>query len=202
MDPAKDTTGIQYGITNNNKDDPPASSDSPSLRIGSRNSKLALIQASSIAATLSKTHPNHTFPISTYKVQGDADKTSPFLKLAAMYKDTPNEGKSLWTMEIEERLLRGDIDIIVNCLKDTPTILPKGCALSVFPQREDPTDAFVVGNGSLYRTLNDLPVGSVVGTSSVRRTAQLKHFYPHLKVQECRGNVSVISISITYLKFI
>lgn len=159
------------------------------LRIGTRNSKLALVQANGIAADLSKLHPAHDFVVSTHKVQGDADKNSPFLKLAAMYKDTPNATKSLWTMEIEERLLANDLDIIVNCLKDMPTVLPENCMIGVFPERPDPTDALVVRSNSSYRTLDDLPVGSVVGTSSVRRRAQLAHYYPGLIVKECRGNV-------------
>ncbi len=91
----------------------------------------------------------------------------------------------LWTMKIEERLLAGDIDIIVYSLRDVLTVLPAGCALGVFPYRQDPTDAFVVRIDSSYRT------GSVAGTSSVRRTAQLRHFYPYLNIQACRGNVSV-----------
>jgi hydroxymethylbilane synthase len=187
---------IQHVTTHSNQpieppQECPASSLFVRLRIGSRNSKLALIQASSVAAALFKVHHHYTFPISTHKVQGDVDKKSPFLKLAAMYKDTPDAAKSLWTMEIEERLLAGDIDMIVHSLKDVPTVLPGGCALGVFPHRQDPTDAFVVRTDSSYRTLDELPMGSVVGTSSVRRTAQLRHFYPHINVQECRGNVSV-----------
>ncbi|RFU29463.1 hypothetical protein B7463_g6861, partial [Scytalidium lignicola] len=165
----------------------PATSLFDCLRIGSRNSKLALIQASSVAAALFKVHSHYTFPISTHKVQGDADKQSPFLKLAAMYKDTPDAAKSLWTVEIEERLLAGEIGVIVHSLKDVPTVLPGGCTLGVFPHRQDPTDAFVVRADCPYRTLEQLPRGSVVGTSSVRRTAQLKHFYPHLNIKECRG---------------
>lgn len=86
-------------------------------------------------------------------------------------------------------MLAGDIDVIVHSLKDVPTVLPEGCLITVFPYREDPTDALIVRAGLPYRTLEEIPAGSVVGTSSVRRTAQLKHFCPHLIVQECRGNV-------------
>lgn len=84
-------------------------------------------------AALSKVHSHYTSPISTHKVQGDADKNPPFWKLAAVYKDTANNAaKSLWTMEIEERLLVSEIDVIVHSLKDVPTVLPEGCSLSVF----------------------------------------------------------------------
>ncbi|KAI9825600.1 MAG: hypothetical protein M1819_000496 [Sarea resinae] len=168
----------------------PASGLFGSLRIGSRKSKMALIQASSVAAALFKVHHGFSFPISTHAVQGDVDKTTPFLQFAAKPgKSSADVSKSLWTKEIEERLLAGDIDIIVHSLKDVPTALPEGCAIGVFPHRNDPTDALVVKTGLPYRSLEDLPSGSVVGTSSVRRTAQLKHFCPHLLVQECRGNV-------------
>ncbi|MCJ1382430.1 hypothetical protein MMC17_005543 [Xylographa soralifera] len=160
------------------------------IRVGSRNSTLALIQANHVVAALFKTHHGFSFPVSTHSVKGDANKTAPFLKLASeVGKTNANAAKSLWTMELEDKLLDGDLDIIVHCLKDMPTVLPEGCVIGCIPQRADPTDAFVVKRSLPYKSLQDLPAGAVVGTSSVRRTAQLKHYYPHLEVQECRGNV-------------
>ncbi len=81
--------------------------------------------------------------------------------------------------------------LYITSLNDVSTVIPRGCDLRVFPHREDPTDALVFRTDSPYRTLEELPSGSVVGTSSAPRTAQLKHFHPHVDVQECRGNVSV-----------
>ena len=89
-------------------------------------------------------------------------------------------GKSLWTKELEVALLDGEVDILVHSLKDVPTVLPKGCELGAILEREDPADSLVVKKGLGYRTIEELPEGSVVGTSSVRRVAQLKRKFPKL----------------------
>ncbi|KAI5790310.1 putative porphobilinogen deaminase [Geopyxis carbonaria] len=164
----------------------PAWAMSTTVNVGSRKSALAMIQANHTSNLLSDAHPEFSFPIHTVQVLGDADKVTPFAKLAGTTADV---AKSLWTKEIEDRLLACSLDLIVHSLKDMPTVLPKGCSLGAFIEREDPRDALVVKPGLPYTTLADLPDGSVVGTSSVRRKAQLKHSYPGLLIQECRGNV-------------
>lgn len=97
--------------------------------------------------------------------------------------------KSLWTHELEAQLLDGRLDLIVHCLKDMPTQLPPKCEIGCIMEREDPRDAVVMKAGSKYKSLLELPEGAVVGTSSVRRSAQVKRKYPHLKFKDVRGNV-------------
>jgi len=94
-------------------------------------------------------------------------------------------GKSLWTKELEVALLEGEVDMLVHSLKDVPTVLPEGCALGAILEREHGEDSLVVKKGytvggNTVHTLDDLPAGAVVGTSSVRRVAQLKRRYPDL----------------------
>ena len=93
-------------------------------------------------------------------------------------------GKALWTKELEVGLLDGSIDLIVHSLKDVPTTLPEGCAIGAILEREDPRDALVVKEGLEYKTLEELPAGSIVGTSSVRRVAQLKRLFPKLEFRD------------------
>ena len=95
-------------------------------------------------------------------------------------------GKGLFTKEIEEALLAGEIDIAVHSMKDMPTLLPAGLAVACFLPREDVRDAFI---SSKAATLAELPEGAVVGTSSLRRQAQVKHLRPDLAVVPMRGNV-------------
>jgi hydroxymethylbilane synthase len=112
---------------------------------------------------------------------GDLNKVTPLYQFDA---------KALWTRELEVALLEGEIDMIVHSLKDMPTTLPEGCALGAITQREDPRDTAVFKAGLEHcKTLDDLPEGSVVGTSSVRRIAQLRRAYPHLQFADVRGNV-------------
>jgi hydroxymethylbilane synthase len=90
-------------------------------------------------------------------------------------------GKALWTKELEVALKEGVVDMLVHSLKDVPTTLPDGCYLSAILEREDPVDSLVVQRGQPWKSLEDLPEESVVGTSSVRRVAQLKRRFPKLK---------------------
>lgn len=90
-------------------------------------------------------------------------------------------GKALWTKELEVALKEGEVDMLVHSLKDVPTTLPEGCCLGAILEREDPVDSLVVKQGKPWMSLEDLPEGSVVGTSSVRRVAQLKRKFPNLK---------------------
>lgn len=163
----------------------PPSSGTPktTIRVGTRRSALALKQVELIIAELSKTHPDVNFETVTVSVMGDRDKTTPL----------PNLGKGLWTSELEAMLTNDppELDMIVHCLKDMPTSLPKGCALGCITAREDPRDVviFRASHGGKYKKLVDLPKGAVVGTSSVRRAAQLRAKYPGLEFQDMRGNI-------------
>ncbi|KZO99789.1 porphobilinogen deaminase [Calocera viscosa TUFC12733] len=148
--------------------------------LGSRASKLALIQANLVMNALRHAHPSLAFTIATVSVEGDRNKSQALYLLG---------GKSLWTKELEVALLDGEVDIIVHSLKDVPTTLPEGCVLGAVVAREDPRDSLVVKEGLGYKTLQDLPEGSVVGTSSVRRVAQLRRSFPHLLFQDVRGNL-------------
>ncbi|KAJ6002181.1 hypothetical protein N7522_007408 [Penicillium canescens] len=150
------------------------------LRIGTRRSNLAVVQAEGIRASLQKIAPDRTFEIETLHTLGDKDKSTALYEFGA---------KSLWTSELEEKLNSGEIDVVVHCLKDMLTTLPDSCDLAPIPLRDDPRDALIVKAGLPYTSLQTLPEGAVVGTSSVRRSAQLRRLYPHLRFANLRGNV-------------
>jgi hydroxymethylbilane synthase len=142
------------------------------LVIASRGSQLALWQARWVAAQL--TAAGHPCRIEIVKTTGDKITDVPLAKVGT---------KGLFTKEIEEALLDGRADLAVHSLKDLPTELPEGLVLAAVPEREDPRDA-VVG-----RKLADLPRGAKVGTSSLRRAAQLRQLRPDLQVESVRGNL-------------
>ena len=153
------------------------------LRIGTRGSPLALAQAHETRMRLMTAFalPEDAFRIVVIKTTGD--------DAALIAKDRPLKeigNKGLFTKEIEEQLLAGDIDIAVHSTKDMPVEQPAGLLLDCFLPREDVRDAFLCLTGG---GLHDLPRGTVVGTSSLRRRAQLLNRFPHLKVVEFRGNV-------------
>ncbi|SPC60930.1 related to HEM3 - porphobilinogen deaminase [Ustilago sp. UG-2017b] len=125
----------------------------------------------------------HAFPITSMSTAGDQNLRSPLYVIGG-------EGKAIWTKELEVALEQGAVDAIVHCLKDVPTALPKGLELAAVLEREDPRDALVVKAGLPYKVLDELPVGSVIGTSSVRRVAQLRRRYPHLVFSDVRGNIN------------
>ncbi|KAH8599749.1 porphobilinogen deaminase, dipyromethane cofactor binding domain-containing protein [Bisporella sp. PMI_857] len=150
------------------------------INIGTRRSALAVIQAETVLAALKKAHPENEYEIHAMATMGDKNQTTALHEFGA---------KSLWTHELEAQLLDGRLDIVVHCLKDMPTVLPNKCVIGCITEREDPRDAVVMKAGSEYKTLSDLPDGAVVGTSSVRRSAQVKRQYPHLKFKDVRGNV-------------
>ena len=154
----------------------------PVVRVGSRKSVLALLQAEWVVASLKKLHPDVDFEVRGMLSTADKDK------ITALYKFG---GKGLWTNELEAALLANELDMIVHCAKDMPTSVPEGCTLACFTEREDPRDVVVVKKGleGKYKTLKDLPDGAVVGTSSVRRMAQIRRKYPKLKFQDMRGNI-------------
>ena len=145
------------------------------IRIGTRGSQLALWQANETARQLALA--GYEPEIVTVKTTGDKRHD---VSLATI------GGKGLFIKELEEALERGDVAVAVHSLKDVPSIIPDHFALAGFLERADPRDAWVHPTG---KRIEDLPKGSVVGTSSPRRKAQLLERYPHLKVEEIRGNV-------------
>ena len=159
----------------------PLSLPSPSapLKIGTRGSPLALAQAYETRARLSAAFdlPEDAFEIVVIKTTGDKVLDRPLKEIG---------GKGLFTKEIEEDLLAGSIDIAVHSMKDMPVDQPEGLLLDTYLPREDVRDAFVSLNGG---ALADLPQGTVVGTSSLRRKAQLLNYRPDLQIVEFRGNV-------------
>ena len=153
----------------------------PPLRIGTRGSPLALAQASETRRRLAAAFPELASP--------EAMETVVIRTTGDMVQDrTLAEigGKGLFTKEIDEALLGGGIDIAVNSMKDVPTWLPDGIVVGALLEREDPRDAFI---GRQVPTLAMLPAGSVVGTASLRRQAQILHLRPDLRVVPLRGNV-------------
>jgi hydroxymethylbilane synthase len=150
-----------------------------SLKIGSRGSPLALAQAVEVRARLMNfwNLPERAFEIVVIQTVGDRIQDRP-LRLVG--------GKGLFVREIEDRLLDGSIDIAVHSMKDMPTVQPDGLLLDTYLSREDVRDAFI---SNTAKTITDLPTGCRVGTSSLRRRAQLLHIRPDLEVVEFRGNV-------------
>jgi hydroxymethylbilane synthase len=156
------------------------SSSETTIHIGTRKSALAMVQTEWVKASLEKSHPHLQFEIHAMSTMGDKNQTTALHDFGA---------KSLWTHELEELLLSKKLDMVVHCLKDMPTQLPATCKIGCITEREDPRDALVMKKGSTYKSLAELPEGSVVGTSSVRRSAQVKMHYPHLKFKDVRGNI-------------
>ncbi|KAH8992083.1 porphobilinogen deaminase, dipyromethane cofactor binding domain-containing protein [Lactarius akahatsu] len=154
--------------------------------LASRSSQLAQIQTNIVLDTLKSAFPDRAFGTAFMSTQGDKNQSQALYLLG---------GKSLWTKELEVALLEGEVDMLVHSLKDVPTALPEGCALGAILEREHGEDSLVVkkgytNGGKTVHTLDDLPVGAVVGTSSVRRVAQLKRLYPGLVFQDVRGNLN------------
>ncbi|KAK4142309.1 porphobilinogen deaminase, dipyromethane cofactor binding domain-containing protein [Dichotomopilus funicola] len=151
------------------------------IRIGTRRSALALKQTDLVIATLQRAHPHVRCEVHATATMGDRDKTTPL----------PELGKGLWTNELEAQLIERKVDVIVHSLKDVPTTLPEGCILGAVTAREDPRDVVIFSkvHGDKYSKLVDLPEGAVVGTSSVRRAAQLRRSYPGLVFRDVRGNI-------------
>ncbi|MBS1788898.1 MAG: hydroxymethylbilane synthase [Acidobacteria bacterium] len=156
----------------------------PNLIIGSRGSKLALWQSNWIKQELERLHPGLVVEIEIIKTTGDKMQEVSLAGLAGA-------GKGVFTKEIEEALLNRSIDLAVHSLKDLPTVLPDGLHLAAITERVDVRDALIC-SAALHGTvkaIRDLPQGARVGTSSLRRRAQLLHQRPDLEVLELRGNV-------------
>ena len=151
------------------------------VRIGSRKSQLALVQTHWVRDELQKQFPELAFEISTMETHGDKVLDVSLSKIG---------DKGLFTQELEDGMLQGDIDFAVHSLKDLPTRLPDGLMLGCVTQRENPADALVVHAQHQDKQIDTLPAGAVVGTSSLRRLAQLRHHFPHLTFKDIRGNLN------------
>ncbi len=152
----------------------------PKLRIGSRGSQLALWQANHISALLRGR--GHEVEIEIIHTTGDKITDVPL----AMVGTKGGLGKGIFTKEIEEALAAGRVDLAVHSLKDLPTELPPGFEIAAITERQDPRDAFCSRH---YSKIEDLPQGARVGTSSLRRQAQLNAIRPDLNIPPLRGNV-------------
>jgi hydroxymethylbilane synthase len=148
-----------------------------SLVIATRESRLALWQANHVAQLLRQAWPSTQVQLLGMTTRGDQVLDRPLAAIG---------GKGLFTKELEAALLDGRAHLAVHSLKDVPMELPEGFALAAVLEREDPRDAFV---SNTYASLASLPHGARVGSSSVRRTAQLLSRYPHLTILPCRGNL-------------
>ena len=147
------------------------------LKIGTRQSLLALWQSNHIAACLRKQYPDCEVVLKKIVTKGDRILDVPLAQIG---------GKGLFTKEIEEDLLSGEVDLAVHSLKDMPTVLPEGLCLTAITERANVGDAFV---SNKYSCFAELPLGAVVGPSSLRRKAQLLAARPDLTIRDLRGNV-------------
>ncbi len=147
------------------------------IRIGTRKSKLALWQAHFVAEKLKKYHPDLQVELVKITTKGDKILDVPLAKVG---------GKGLFVKEIEEAMLRKEIDIAVHSLKDVPTYFPEGLGLVAITEREDPRDAFL---SVKYSSIDEMPEGSILGTSSLRRKAQIISKRRDLDIRDLRGNV-------------
>lgn len=147
------------------------------IRIGTRDSQLAMWQAEWVKSKLEIVYPDYVFELVPMKTKGDKILDVPLSKIG---------DKGLFTKELEQGLLNEELDLAVHSLKDLPTMLPEGLIISTFCEREEPRDVFLSKNGV---PLEDLPTGALIGTSSLRRKAQLKHYRPDLNFTDLRGNL-------------
>ncbi len=147
------------------------------VRVGTRGSKLALIQAESLTRELEKSDPGLTCELVIIKTRGDRILDSPLSNIA---------GKGLFITEIEEALLSGEIDLAVHSLKDLPTDLPEDLELGAVLKREDARDALVSRSG---KTLDEITPEETIATSSLRRKAQLLHCHSDYRIVDIRGNI-------------
>ncbi|KZV94648.1 porphobilinogen deaminase [Exidia glandulosa HHB12029] len=161
----------------------------PVVHISSRQSALAKVQACMVQERLSVLYPAYDFRLSTrvITVAGDRDKVRSLRSLVT--GGTSAATTNIWTTELEDALIAGELDILIHCLKDCPTTVRDGCEIVPVLERENNTDCLVMKKGSPYKSLADLPEGSLIGTGSVRRIAQLRKRYPRLKFQDLRGNI-------------
>ncbi|NXO42855.1 HEM3 deaminase, partial [Locustella ochotensis] len=151
------------------------------IRVGTRRSQLARIQTDSVVMMLRELYPDLCFEIVAMSTTGDKILDTALSKIGE---------KSLFTKELESALERNEVDLVVHSLKDLPTSLPPGFTIGAVCKRENPLDAVVFHPKNCGKTLSLLPEKSVIGTSSLRRAAQLKKKFPHLEFKDIRGNLN------------
>ncbi len=150
----------------------------PTLTIATRGSTLALWQANWVREKINEQHSEITVELLTVKTAGDLNQHQPLSEIG---------GKGLFVKDLEKALLEGRADIAVHSMKDVTGILPEGLEISVIAERDDPRDAWICPK---YESIENLPKGATVGTSSLRRSAFLKHHRPDIEVRSLRGNVT------------
>ncbi|KAL6305622.1 porphobilinogen deaminase [Sparassis latifolia] len=158
-----------------------ASGGPRTFTLASRASQLAQIQTNIVRDALAAAHPSTTFATSFMSTGGDHNQSQALYLIG---------GKALWTEELEVALRERAVDMLVHSFKDVPTVLPEGCEIAGVLKREDPVDCLVVRKDTPYNSLEELPDGSVIGTSSVRRVAQLKRRFPKFVFRDVRGNLN------------
>jgi hydroxymethylbilane synthase len=147
------------------------------IKIGTRGSSLAVVQSEWIKSAIISQYPDISVELVRIKTKGDRIIDSPLSRIG---------GKGLFVKEIEDALIKNEVDLAVHSIKDVPAEIPEGLCLPVFPEREDPRDAFISRE---YSSVGDLPEGSSIGTGSLRRSSQLLNIRPDLKIIPLRGNV-------------
>jgi len=148
------------------------------LTIATRSSQLAVWQADFIKNEIQKRYPDITVDLKKIKTRGDKILDTPLSKIG---------GKGLFVKEVENALFEGEADIAVHSMKDVPSVMPEGMELYVTPKRETPYDAFL---SLKFNSIDELPEGAVVGTSSLRRMVQVRRQRPDLKIENLRGNIN------------
>lgn len=146
--------------------------------VGSRDSALAMWQTNWVVDTLRKLNPDYSFRIVSMKTQGDKILDVALAKIG---------DKGLFTKELEVAMLNGEIDLAVHSMKDLPTVLPEGLTIGAMCERVDPRDVVISRNG---KPLAELPEGALIGTSSLRRCAQLLNYRSDLQLEPLRGNLN------------
>jgi hydroxymethylbilane synthase len=157
------------------------SSSVRTIRIGSRKSQLALVQTHWVKKQLEGKFPEIKFEVHAMATQGDKILDVALAKIG---------DKGLFTKELELGMINHEIDFAVHSLKDLPTNLPQGLVLAAITERENPADALVLAQKYQGKQIADLPDGTVIGTSSLRRLAQLRHRFPHFTFKDVRGNLN------------
>jgi len=147
------------------------------LKVATRGSRLALIQVGIVATELGKLDPSASLETMVVQTVGDLNRDRPIVEL---------DQKGIFTRAVDDLVLRGEADFSIHSMKDLPIELPLGLVITAVPERASPYEALV---SVKHGCLDDLPIGAIVGTSSPRRTAQLKHIRDDLKVRLIRGNV-------------
>jgi hydroxymethylbilane synthase len=147
------------------------------INIGTRASLLAVTQSTWVKTQIEQQYPDTTVELVKIITKGDKILDVPLAKVG---------GKGLFVKEIEDALLDGRVDLAVHSMKDVPAELPDGLQIAIVPEREIPQDAFI---SVKYKTVQDLPAGAVIGTSSLRRKSQLACLRPDLNIKDLRGNL-------------